>query len=320
MRDDQSVGRSVLCVAVLCARVTAAAADDDRAAQLFAEGRELLKAGNYAAACTRFSASLELRPAAGTKLNLADCEEHLGHAAIAYHLFREVAQEDAQNAERSKLARDRAAALMPKLAKVHVTVHDPSRAGLVIKIAGRAQPVAADVRDEVEPGRVDVVATAPDWTGFATTVTPGAGETVDVAVDEPEPQVHDTPLPPEEKEKRATVRRHAWVRAAWGLGIASAGAGAGALVVTLLARSAYRGALDRNECTRIDNALMCNAQGIIDVHNAGTLADVGTGLAIGAGVLLAAAAFAYVGAPRDRVVVAPVADRSMAGLAAAWSF
>ncbi len=318
MRDDPIVERAAISIVALCAMAVVAHADPgDRAAQLFDEGRLLLAKGDYAAACPRFSASLELRAAVGTKMNLADCEEHFGHYAAAWHLFREVVADGGGNPERTKLARDRAVALTPHLATIHLAVREPKRGGLVIRIAGRTVPAAAEVRDRVDPGRVDVVATAPDWKGFASTTTAVAGETVELAIDEQAPApdvVTELPL-----AETAGDRRSGWVHGAIALGGLSLGAAVTGLVVALVARSDYRGAIDRGECTMVI-VLACTAAGKADVDHAGTLADVGTGLAITAGLLGAAALVTWYVAPRERVVIAPIAGRATAGLAAAWSF
>ena len=57
------------------------------AAALFEEGRALGKAGQWAEACDRFAESLELVPAVGTQLNLADCLEREGKLRRAWQLF-----------------------------------------------------------------------------------------------------------------------------------------------------------------------------------------------------------------------------------------
>ena len=68
-----------------------ALADGD-ASRLFAEGRELAKRGDHAAACQAFIESYALEPAVGTLLNLARCDEELGAPARAWVKYREVIQ------------------------------------------------------------------------------------------------------------------------------------------------------------------------------------------------------------------------------------
>jgi hypothetical protein len=50
----------------------------DQAAELFRQGREAMKGGNYRGACALFEASQRLDPAPGTLLNVAVCSEKLG--------------------------------------------------------------------------------------------------------------------------------------------------------------------------------------------------------------------------------------------------
>src|SRR5262245_40354409 len=60
---------------------------------LFREARKASRAGNYAKACPLFAESLRLDPGAGTLMNLADCEEHLGQIASAWEHWREALDE-----------------------------------------------------------------------------------------------------------------------------------------------------------------------------------------------------------------------------------
>ena len=100
-------------VAVFCA------AQPLSADELFDEGRELAKQGDYAAACDRFERSFQAEPADGTELNLADCHEHLGHLELALDHYHHVAEsaESKGRQDRVQLARARAAAITKKLAE-----------------------------------------------------------------------------------------------------------------------------------------------------------------------------------------------------------
>lgn len=62
---------------------TAAAADT-----LFDRGRDALAKGDLDTACASFRASDQLEAAAGTRLNLGDCEERRGKVASAWEAFR----------------------------------------------------------------------------------------------------------------------------------------------------------------------------------------------------------------------------------------
>src|SRR5262245_8870421 len=80
---------------------------------LFADGRRLVGAGDYAAACPKFAASQKLDPGVGTALNLADCYERMGRWASAWAEFRSAASaaHTVGAREREELAGGRAQAL-----------------------------------------------------------------------------------------------------------------------------------------------------------------------------------------------------------------
>ena len=58
--------------------------DPAAAEALFEAGRQAATRGDWTTACPKFAESQRLDPAPGTLLNLADCEEHLGHLASAW--------------------------------------------------------------------------------------------------------------------------------------------------------------------------------------------------------------------------------------------
>src|SRR5579863_8518518 len=81
------------------------------ATTLFQEGREAAKKGDYATACAKMEESFRLDPAVGTLLNLADCQEHMGHPASAWQRFREAADKLAPSDDRLVAVKQRLAAL-----------------------------------------------------------------------------------------------------------------------------------------------------------------------------------------------------------------
>src|SRR5580704_7129436 len=56
---------------------------------LFAEGRRLVDAGDFANACPKFADSERLDPSVATLLNLGACYEKAGRTASAWATFRE---------------------------------------------------------------------------------------------------------------------------------------------------------------------------------------------------------------------------------------
>jgi hypothetical protein len=169
-------------------------ADDTAAAQaLFDEGKRLIAAGNYKEACPKLEESERLSPALGTRFNLADCYEHIGRTASAWAHFIGAASaaKAAGQPAREKAARDRAAALEPKLAHMAIVVPDAARvSGLEVKrdeeTVGAAQWGQAV---PVDPGQHAVVATAPGKRAYRAVLDVGEASTTKVLI----PSLEDAP-------------------------------------------------------------------------------------------------------------------------------
>src|SRR4051812_21721999 len=82
---------------------------------LFEQARAAMAEGKFEIACARFRDSDKLDPAVGTRFNLADCEEHRGHIATAWSLFRGVVSELNADDDRRPIAEKRAHALQSRL-------------------------------------------------------------------------------------------------------------------------------------------------------------------------------------------------------------
>src|SRR5262249_26584812 len=81
--------------------VARASGNDPAAAEaLFREGRAAAQKGDWETACPKLRESQRLDPAAGTLLNLADCEEHRGKVATAWQLYRQVVESLPETDER----------------------------------------------------------------------------------------------------------------------------------------------------------------------------------------------------------------------------
>jgi len=164
-RHPASVFALVLLLTAGAASAAEPTADERTLARtLFEEGRTLLKEGKFAEACPKLEESERLAPGMGTLFNLADCLENLGRTASAWSAFSEVADlaRLAGQGDREAVARERAAALKPKLVywKLHLAGAAP--AGLVLHIDGR--PVSNAVLDAelpVDPGLHKVKVSAP---------------------------------------------------------------------------------------------------------------------------------------------------------------
>lgn len=190
----------VVAASILC-RLSPARAQSAEAEALFRDGRTLIKHGKTAAGCDKLAASERLESSVGTLLNLGDCREKLGKLASAWAAFRKaeaMARRAGGDDKRQAEAARRAAQLEPRLSNLVIDV--PARVdGLVVRRDG-------DVVDEaswstplpVDPGSYAIVAEAPGYLAWHTTVQVAAGSKRQVvavprleraAVAAPEPSV-----------------------------------------------------------------------------------------------------------------------------------
>src|SRR5690606_806831 len=123
--------------------------------------------------CKRFRASHQAEASVGALLNLARCHMKMGKLASAWNEFREAATlaERMKQPDRQKGALDYAKELEPRLSKLIVKVEDPVD-GLEVRRGDAVVPSDAyGVAVPVDPGRYEIVATAPghrSWTGEVT--------------------------------------------------------------------------------------------------------------------------------------------------------
>jgi hypothetical protein len=125
----------------------ALASDESRekaAQQIFVEAMRLMSAKKYADACEKFAQSLELDPGMGTQFRLAECYEKLGRLATAYEQYQSVADaaQEAGKKDRETVARKRADALEPRIARLTIVMSPALREvpGLEVMRDGTAVP------------------------------------------------------------------------------------------------------------------------------------------------------------------------------------
>jgi tetratricopeptide (TPR) repeat protein len=136
------------------------------ARSLFDEGRTLMAAHQYAAACEKFEESQRLDPGGGTLLNLALCHERLGKTASAWLAFQDGLRWAIQNgrSDREDFAREHIKALLPRLAQLRIvvpaTIQSP---GLVVTRNGELVAESAWGRlVPVDPGDYEIAWTAAE--------------------------------------------------------------------------------------------------------------------------------------------------------------
>lgn len=242
----------------------------EKARVYFQRGRELAAQKRYGDACEAFERSLGFEAAIGTKFNLADCYEHVGRIASAQELFSEVAllAHAADEPERERVARERAAALEPRTAhlvvKPKVTPDDLEirRNGVPIERGQWGKSLALD------PGFYDVEASAGGNTWHQRVEIGGPGSTVWVlvpvlggetaAAEAPGPRRELKAAPPPAQETRTVL---AWDRAGPAVVGLSAVAVAGLAVGTGFALK-YKSKNDEAEA--ICQSTVCTADDIAE--------------------------------------------------------
>lgn len=179
-------------------------ADAARAEALFAEGRRLMAAHDYGAACPKFADSQALDPAPGTALNLATCYERADKLASAWAAFKtaQASAEGAGQRDRAAAAKKKVAALESRLSRLTIAVPSSSRVpGLEVRCD--EEPVRDGewgVSVPRDGGGHDIQAKAPGKKTWSSHVElKDHGQTLEVEVplleDAPAPVV-EAPVPP----------------------------------------------------------------------------------------------------------------------------
>jgi hypothetical protein len=138
-------------------------ADQSAAAEaLFRSGRDLMAAGKIVEACPKFAESQRMDPKLGTLMNLALCHDKAGKTASAWAEYTQAAEiaKRVGQADREKVASDRAHALEPSL--VHVIIDATDAPGQAVTLDQRTiGPGAFGTAVPVDPGDHEVRVTAP---------------------------------------------------------------------------------------------------------------------------------------------------------------
>jgi serine/threonine-protein kinase len=140
---------------------------------LFEEGKRLMEQGEYAQACSKLAASLQMDAGVGTMLYLAECYLQTGRPASAWGQFRDAQALAASRGDaREQLARKRAAQLEGHLPTLVLAIAEPDLPGLVVRYDGRPLDRASWASPmPVDPGVHTVETSALDRTPIVTAVT-----------------------------------------------------------------------------------------------------------------------------------------------------
>lgn len=173
-------------LALAVARPAAAQSDNKALAeQLFTQGKDLSKAGDWAAACPKFEASLRYDPALGTRLNLATCYEKVGKLASAWALYKESVDlaRKAGDDKRRAFAAKQVTALEPRLPRLTIVAPAAAPSGLVVTRGGTTVDAALfGAPTFVDPGEHEIVASAPGYEPWTGTIVVLEGKTQSITV------------------------------------------------------------------------------------------------------------------------------------------
>lgn len=271
--------------------------DPAAAEALFEAGRQAATRGDWATACPKFAESERLDPAAGTLLNLADCEEHLGHLAAAWDAWHEAIASLAPGDDRIGQARKRAAALDARIPRLTVRLAPDAPAGATVhRDAVELGAASLGIPLPVDPGahvvRVETAGHEPSSTsvtlaegesraidvsaGAAIAPEPPALQPAPAAPAPPPPAMEAPPLPPAHPVLRTT----GFVLGIAGLASLAAGATTGALAFA-------QKSTVQNHCP---DPRGCDQAGLDAAHSGHTYATVSDVTFVAGGALLAAGA------------------------------
>lgn len=292
--------------------VHAQTAEDQAAARvLFEDGMKLETAGDYAAACPKFEASLKRYSGIGTRGKLAECYEKIGKTASAWALWSEVAAFSHKNMEpdREAYATEHAKNLEPLLSHLVVNVAPANQiAGLVVKRNGEIVDAATfGVAVPVDPGKVTIEASAPDRTSWTQDVDVAEKGSVSVDV----PALVLAPVQPKPFVNPAPVE----TKSSWQKPVGMVGVGVGAAVVVtgavfgLVASSKWSNAFTEG-CDHSTN-VCTTQQGYDDSKSANTFATLSNVFIVGGVLVAGAGAVLWITAPKDRPVESPATQATL---------
>ncbi len=298
----------------LAARTRDARADEASERQaaataLFDQARQLLSDGKTAEACEKFALSLKYDKRVGTTLNLADCYEKIGKTASAWGRFNEAAAlaAAANQQERVDYAKEHAAALAPKLARMRISLGAEAKDVVVTRDGSRVDPDSFGVAVPVDPGAHTIEATAPmkkPWSQ-SVEIPPEPGDTP-VVVPALEDDLVAIAKAKEAEQQRVATQPPFWTSqrivgaAMAGVGLAGIGVGA---IFGLSASSKWSDAKGTSHC----DATGCDAAGIAEAKDAKTAGTISTIAFIAGGALVAGGAVVFLLSPKreSAIVVTP---------------
>jgi hypothetical protein len=288
----------------LVARAGVASDPQAEADTLFEEGRRLMEQGSLEQACATLEKSFQLAPRLGTMLNLGGCFERKGQLARALALYERAATlaRELGRSDREAAAREFAAAIEPRVAKLLVITDEPA---LVTQVDGETISTRAGLVP-LDPGARRLVARMPGRVPFETVLELRAGETRTVRIPPLRPVPVPVPVPGEASKHDAPAESSGsgslrTVALATGFGLSAIGLGLGTFF-GLEARAKHEDSLE--EC----DPSGCSQRGVDLIHDAKAAGNASTAAFVAGATVLAATVVVLMLTrhPRD-VAASPVA-------------
>jgi hypothetical protein len=174
---------------------------------LFRDGRESMKMGDFRAAMEDFSESYRLDPSIGALLNLALCEEKIGHLTSSWLHLRELLEKASAQDERRPLAERRLIGLERRIARVTIVLGHAEPPPSGIRLDGTViGHVSVGVPLPVDPGEHKLVVSDARGAERTETVSLVEGQAI-VMVAEPPPEAATAPTLPNIESSHAVPEK-----------------------------------------------------------------------------------------------------------------
>ncbi len=298
---------------------------DPAAAELFRQGRDLIKKGDWKSGCEKLDASMKRYASASTLMNLALCRQEEGRVATAWAMVQQalVLNRDTVGAQRrdrlQATGEELPAKLEPRLSRLRVTVVPPTE-GARVEEAGRSLPLESAV--PLDPGTHDLVLLLPGRADVKRQVSLREGETlsVELAV----PAASAPPPAPEANEKKtaraaeppeAPAARSEGGIPAWAWVVGGAGLAFGGVAIGFGVDAAITSGHLKDRC---GDDLVCDEDPSFDPEPDNDRKNRGTAIAIGFGIAGAAGLVTAIVGIALAEPAAPAQSTSLRALPWAW--
>lgn len=131
--------------------------------ELFSEGREAMREGDFVRACPKFAESQRLDPSLGTLLNLGLCEEQLGDLVSALAHLRAFVEQAPSGDDRLAAASEQLTSLDRRVPRIDLRLAPDASPLTQITIDGAplTPPIGGALSVPLNPGHHELVAQAP---------------------------------------------------------------------------------------------------------------------------------------------------------------